>query len=132
MTDDSNSKRWLPWTREKDTKAQLIAAIFGLLTAVVVSGTGYLRVDKFGLSDHIRSVETERLITRAEMNRAISDMKEECSETLGKIELRFDAIDRYDAETSSVGQTCREMLLQLREDHRRLSDIVHNFQRRDQ
>ena len=67
MNADNESKRWLPWTREKDTKAQLIAAVFGLLTAVVVSGTGYLRVDKFGLSDHLRAVETERFITNADL-----------------------------------------------------------------
>ena len=82
MNADNESKRWLPWTREKDTKAQLIAAIFGLLTAVVVSGTGYLRVDKFGLSDHLRSVETERFITNAELAELEKRLSKEFRNTL--------------------------------------------------
>ena len=82
MNADNESKRWLPWTREKDTKAQLIAAVFGLLTAVVVSGTGYLRVDKFGLSDHLRSVETERFITNAELAELEKRLSKEFRNTL--------------------------------------------------
>ena len=82
MNVDNEPKRWLPWTREKDTKAQLIAAVFGLLTAVVVSGTGYLRVDKFGLSDHLRSVETERFITNSDLAKLENRLSKEFRNTL--------------------------------------------------
>ena len=116
MADDPNEdKRWVPWSREKDAKAQLIAAVFGLLTAVVVSGTGYLRVDKFGLSDHLRSVKEERLITEAQIAAAIRKREQECVAVKAFFEERLDAIEKMDTMMNETMRSCQGNLQQINE-----------------
>jgi len=116
MADDNDTqRRWVPWSRETDTKAKLYSAIAGLFLAVVTSGTGVLRVGKFTLSDHARSVKTEMLITEAQISAAIRGRELVCNATKEGIDKRFEAIERVDTVMHESIKTCKQLAAQINE-----------------
>ena len=122
--DDNNRRRWVPWTREADEKAKLYSTIAGLFLAIVTSGTGVLRVGKFTISDHNKSVRQERLITEAQIAAAIRAFEKDCQITKGAIENRIDAIEQLDAVTGKSVEACQAIAEQYGE---RLNYIERNL-----
>lgn len=121
---DSNRRRWVPWTREADEKAKLYSTIAGLFLAIVTSGTGVLRVGKYTAQDAAKSVREERLITEAQIAAAIRDFEKDCQITKGEIEKRIDAIEQFDTVTSKSIEACQAITKQYGE---RLNYIERNI-----
>ena len=128
MSDDSE-RRWIPWTREKDQKAKLYSAVAGVFLAILGSSSGVLRVDKFGLSDHLRSVKYEREVTKGQIASAISKRRTECAVIRGSIEKRMDLVDRADANTAGGLKACRNNYTQLHHDVRELRKRINGMSR---
>ena len=126
---DERERRWLPWSREKDTKAQLIGSVLGLLTAVIVSGSGVLRVDRFGYSDFAREMKTARLEITAQISEATSSRRRECGDVHKGFEARFDAIVKLDESTFGGLKACRDNTAQLRLDVRDLRRRINGIGR---
>lgn len=126
---DDNERRWLPWSREADAKAKLYGSIAGVFLAILGSSSGVLRVDKFGLSDHLRSAKYEREVTNGQIAAAISKRRTECAVIRGSIEKRMDLVDMADANTAGGLKACRDNYTQLHHDVRELRKRINGMGR---
>ena len=121
--DDNDKRRWVPWSREADQKAKYWGTVLGLVTAIVTSGTGVIRVGKFTLSDHINSVREERLITEAQIAAAIYKREAEFQVVQGALDDRLEKIEQDDVRMYEGVRECRDMI-------KKVDEKVDYFQRR--
>jgi len=131
MVDEEPPRRkWIPWTRETDEKAKLWGTILGILGVVVASGSGVLRVDRFGYSDFEKRISLERAITESKIAEAVHEREQECIELRSEMQYKLKGIEQFDAVLNESLKAGRDAHIQLMEDFRDLRTIVHDFQRR--
>jgi len=121
--DNNGKRRWVPWSREADEKAKYWGTVLGLLSAVVAGGTGYLRVDKFGLSDYLTGVTHERLITNSSISKLKRELEVRCNKDKQEVFHRLALIEKADS-------VLIESVRIIRNDLAALNEKVDYFQRK--
>jgi len=147
MANDSDEKRFVPWTRETDKLLAKIGAVAGIGLAVLAHYTdsfnmgqsnNWVTVEELNkaINSHQLNVEAmireERYYTAAKLIEAIRNRERECATVRELYDSQLKLIEKNDVQTAEGVKACRENYTHLNRDLDKLEERVNRLHRRQQ